>query len=93
MKIRNEADLLRFLNATTREQAKRHIYKYTACGAWLAFNADSVQLGSIVEGSDAEVSTDPLRYPFQSKVFDDTINFIEREADRLWREANEGEQI
>jgi hypothetical protein len=34
----------------------RAIYKGTACGAWVRFDADGIKVGTIVEGSDAEFS-------------------------------------
>ena len=89
--IATEADVLMWLSAESREQAERHLYKFTDCGAWILWHDDGIQLGSIVEGSDAEVITDSLRYPFTERQLQETIDYIEAEADMLWREANEGE--
>lgn len=35
----------------------RAVYKNTACGAWARFDSEGIQVGTIVEGSDAEYST------------------------------------
>lgn len=86
--INNAQDVLDFFGAESMEAAKRHAYKYTDCGVWLNFLDDGIQLGSIVEGSDAEVTTDPLRYPFTPKELQDTIDYIEDEVSLLWWEAN-----
>ncbi len=40
-----------------------------------------VKLGSIVEGSDAEIDADPLLFPFPGADFDLTISWIEGEVD------------
>lgn len=34
----------------------KHVYKYTDCGAWIAFDSEGIKVGTIVEGSDAEYS-------------------------------------
>jgi hypothetical protein len=89
--LKNENDVIQYLSAETIEQAKKHLYKGTDCGAWIQFEENGIQLGSIVEGSDAEVSTDSLLYPFTSKSLEETIAYIESEASCLWEEANREE--
>lgn len=49
-------------------------------------------LGSIVEGSDAEVTGRGMLFPFSGAALDREIQSIEGEADRLWREANEDDE-
>lgn len=51
-------------------------------------HAGGVRLGSIVEGSDAEVAPVLLRFPFTLDQWEAAIEAIEDEADRLWREEN-----
>ena len=51
-------------------------------------NREGLVLGSIVEGSDAEVTPERLAFPFTDKDFDQAIKNIEFEADMLWKEAN-----
>lgn len=86
--IANEAELIAFVDATDREGAKRRVRKDTECGAWIVFNPDGIELGSIVEGSDATTGTRTLEYPFTQDDYNDAIQAIEQEADELWNEAN-----
>lgn len=70
----------------------RHVYKYTDCGAQIKLDWENNQLllWSIVEGSDAEVSADPI--PFDKITGDaiqKAIDYIEDECDVLWHEAND----
>lgn len=48
-----------------------------------------VLIGSIVEGSDAEVQPELLRWPFTQDDLDRAVRNIDEEADRLWHEAND----
>lgn len=50
---------------------------------------DGVQVGSIVEGSDAEVTRAPLWFPFSRQLFEAYVQDINDEACQLWDEANE----
>lgn len=50
---------------------------------------DGVQVGSIVEGSDAEVTRAPLWFPFTPELFEAYVKDINDEACQLWDEANE----
>lgn len=88
MLIHHDRDFLDALGASTREEARKAIYKVTECGAWLAFTDDSVRVGSIVEGSSAEVSARPLRYPFAMADFWSALEEVNAEACALWDEAN-----
>ena len=89
MLITKEAELLEHLEAKDREQAERHVYKYTDCGAWVEFQADGIRLGSIVEGADFGTAVYPLKYPFTPEDYAARIAAIEAEADAIWKWANE----
>jgi hypothetical protein len=89
--IANESEYLAHVEATTQEQAKRHVYKYTDCGAWLEFHAWGIRVGSIVEGCDCGTAAYSLRYPFTAEEYDARIAAIEAEASALWEEANRAE--
>lgn len=75
------------------KRISRDIYKNTDCGASFNMKGLTISLGSIVEGSDAEIhyeydvapaySTEKLK-----KWVTDTIEKIEEEANQLWNEAN-----
>lgn len=47
-----------------------------------------VELGSIVEGSDAEVGPYMLRFPFTDEQFWSAVDGIDDEAHILWEESN-----
>ena len=74
----------------------RAIYKGTDCGAWMRINRDGdswpeiyVSIGSIVEGSDAEVTAEDLVWPFTRDQFWETVEWVNQEASMLWDEANQ----
>jgi len=73
---------------TTEEGLEKAIYKGTSCGAWIHPVENGVKVGSIVEGSDAEVGPYTLTFPFEMKSFWDTLQNIEDTAEELWQEAN-----
>jgi len=86
--IKDEKDLLEHLSAESRQQAERHVYKYTDCGAWIEFLDDGIRLGSIVEGCDFGTATYKLTYPFEPGDYDARIEAIEKEASATWEWAN-----
>ena len=86
--IRNDRELLDALGVRSREEARKAIYRGTTCGAWIAFTDTSVRVGSIIEGSDAEVTSCPLRYPFTMDDFWMALDVVQDEARLLWDEAN-----
>jgi len=86
--IRTEQDLLAHLEADTREQFKRRLYKHTDCGAWVEFKPYGVHVGSIVEGCDFGTRSYILRYPFTETAWGRRIDLVEREATALWEWAN-----
>jgi hypothetical protein len=77
--------------ADSPESAKRNVYKYTDCGAWINFGMDSITVGSIVEGSDVGTETHTLNFPFTGKEYNDAIQAIEDEASAIWEWANNEE--
>lgn len=76
------------MNCDTVATAEKAVYKGTECGAWIKFEDDGVTVGSIVKGSDDEVTRDKLLYPFEEKEFWDNLDDINSEACELWEEAN-----
>ena len=86
--ITNKTEFLAHLSADSEEQAKRHTYKYTDCGAWLEFTETGVRIGSIVEGCDFGTATYPLNYPFTEADYDARMQAVEAEASALWDWAN-----
>ena len=50
-------------------------------------NVRALLVGSIVEGSDADVTTDPIDLLTEEDpvtAFDDTVDWVDAEASRLW---------
>jgi hypothetical protein len=87
--ITNRQGALDFWLAADESRARMHVYRYTACGAWLEFTETGLKLGSIVEGSDCGTATYELFYPFTEAEVEDRIAAIENEADAIWKWANE----
>jgi hypothetical protein len=86
--IRNSKEYCDYVCAEDEEDAKRNLYKYTDCGAWVEFLEDGIKLGSIVEGCDEGTDTHTLFYPFLETDYDETIQEIEKQADLIWDWAN-----
>lgn len=86
MVINNISDLARAWE-TTPERIERDLYKYTACGAWINWTEESVTIGSIVEGSEAEFYKTFL-FPVELPELDAWIEELERLTDEAWIEAN-----
>lgn len=92
-------DLARFFGCWTigaspsemTDEIKEEIYDATDCGAWFTFNEEdnSVQVGSIVEGSDAEFSMPPITFPFNTRQIVQSIEHLENLVEDAWNEANQ----
>ena len=87
MTINNIDDLCSYLS-TNINRLERDIYKYTDCGAWIKWDDESVTVGSIVEGSDAEFDR-RFTYPFSSDDYENWIVELEDLTDEAWHEAND----
>lgn len=85
--IANAADLLELFDVDSFGELDRAIYEQTECGAWIRSDESSVTIGTMVEGSDAEVTT-ALAYPFVDEALFDALMWLEDVADKLWVEAN-----
>ena len=90
--IKNEKEYLDHIDAETRAGAKRNVYKYTGCGAWVEFEDDGISVGSIVEGCDFGTTIYELKYPFEAGTYDRCIEAIEAEASALWDWAEAGDE-
>jgi len=87
--INDDLEFCEHVCAETTEQAIRHVYKFTDCGAWLVFEENGIHVGSIVEGSDFGCMSYRIPYPFLAKLYDRVVDAIEKEADAIWIWANE----
>jgi hypothetical protein len=82
-------EVLKYFSSENEEQAKRYIYKYTDCGAWIEFEEDGIALGSIVEGSESGTTTFKIKYEdITENRLEETIKTIESEASLIWDWAN-----
>lgn len=82
--INNVTDLCEHVGVGSTELLKRAVYKYTSCGAWVAFEDGCVKVGSIVEGVDQTTETHTLVYPFTDHDWDMALEAVEKEADEIW---------
>lgn len=87
--IENQRDLLEHLCAKSIPEAKKNVYKYTDCGAWIDIGGAGILIGSIVEGSDFGTQIYTLKYPFTEERYSNCIEAIEKEASLVWKWANE----
>ena len=85
--INNIQDVAEKIWGTTVHLLERDVYKNTDCGAWIRWSDDCVQIGSIVEGSDAEFDR-TFKFPFDSDEMESWIDELETLTDEAWREAN-----
>lgn len=69
-------------------RVQRILYKGTDCGAWINEDEKGIILGTIVEGSEAELHYH-LPYPVTRKDFFAQVEEMEAEASALWSEAND----
>lgn len=88
MVINNITDIVKGKGLETADQLNHHVYKYTDCGAWIAWDDNSVTIGSIVEGSDAEFQKS-FTFPVDSDELDAWITELEQLCDEAWHEAND----
>lgn len=79
----------------TSKMLERAVYKSTSCGAWAkvlyegeGFRAIGVEIGSIVEKSEAEVGPKEILFPFTLGQWRDLVKEVEDEANRIWIECN-----
>ena len=86
--IRSIKDLFTVVEGFDKSDMKKSIssivYSETDCGAWITYDNKGINIGSIVEGSDAEFST-RFDYPFLAKSL---ANYID-DLEIMVEEANE----
>ena len=71
------------------EQLSRAVYKGTPCGAWVAIEDQyTLKVGSIVEGSDAEVGPEYLKWPFTKDEFWKVCDNVNEEACDIFDECH-----
>jgi len=71
---------------------EKAVYDGTSCGAWISIvsgvERDGIHVGSMVEGSDAEFSADPIWFPFDSKELWEATEYVDGEASAEWEMTN-----
>lgn len=91
MIINSIEDIVKEKGLERADQLEHYVYKYTDCGAWITWDDNSVTIGSIVEGSDAEFGRSFL-FPVDSDSLDAWINELEVLCDEAWHEANDDDE-
>ena len=89
MIINNILDYANYLGIDVKDLEKA-IYKGTSCGAWINWDDKKINIGSIVEGSDAEFDR-TFYFPVDVKVIDDWFEELETLTEEAWLEANDDE--
>lgn len=84
----NRDDFLKFFGFRSVAEAAHRVNKETACGGWLKEEPDGFSCGTIVEGSNAEISR-KLTYPFTPHDWAVAWADIETFAHEEWHKANE----
>ena len=69
-------------------EVERATYKYTTCGAWITKSTDGIKFGSIVEGCDEGTSVYTLDYPFEIDLFWDSLDKVDKEAEKIWNDTH-----
>lgn len=90
MTINNIDDYANYLGITT-DCVERAIYKSTDCGAWITWNDDTITIGSIVEGSDAEFAK-TFHFPTSTNNINAWLDELDSLTNEAWLEANEYEE-
>ena len=67
---------------------EKRIYKATDCGAWIKLEENAITFGSIVEGSNYDVTPIQVKWPFAREEFWDALELVERAANRIWLETH-----
>lgn len=88
--INNIQDVAEKIWGTEVNHLEHDVYRNTDCGAWIRWSDDWVQVGSIVEGSDAEFDR-TFEFPFDSDEMDHWMDELERLTSEAWRDANMNE--
>jgi hypothetical protein len=87
--IRPLFDLLSHDLGENYETWSKRIYKGTDCGAWLRIiDNKTIEVGSIVEGSDVEIEPCSIVWPFTKEEFWFAVQMINDEACLEWEKAN-----
>lgn len=67
---------------------QRCVYKYTDCGCVFTGDDESVTVAGYAEGSDVELPIHELRFPFDARTFDLTLDIADEEGSQEWYRAN-----
>lgn len=86
--ITNLNDFCKELGCISFAEAKRSVYNYTDCGAWINCDESGIRVGSIVEGTEDEVEPVKLTYPFSLNQYQQAVESVESEAQLIWMETH-----
>lgn len=80
-----------YLRAKTEDTGRHHYESPVEFLTWAAPTGEQVLefvCGSIVEGSDAEVTADPVTLPCSPEDLDATIRWVEDEVQAIWNDTH-----
>lgn len=86
--ILSESDLLKEYEADNRDSLESMLFKYTASGVGIGWEADGIVLVGCIEGADYDGPSRKLEYPFSLKKYYDTLAEIDDMSCHLWYDAN-----
>ena len=92
--INNVVDLWYGISGTIEDEDRardliaKAVYRYTGCGAWIDFEGERIQVGSIVEGVDECTEALCLAYPFPMDRYWAALDEVDRQADEIWNRTH-----
>lgn len=89
--IRSIPDLAALVSSAhdTEASIARRMFKDTECGVVFAVTDNGVLLAGYAEGSDAELPSHKVDYPFTAETFWNAVESADREGCEEWDIANE----
>ena len=67
--LKSAVDFQEYFQTETRSNVEKGVFRYTDCGASIKIFPDRVIVGTVVEGTNAEFTTNPLYFPFAINDF------------------------
>lgn len=86
--INNINELAEAIGVSEPGRIARAIYKGTECGCVFQYASDGVLVSGYAEGSDAELPTYTVQFPFEITEFWDAVNDADADGCEEWENAN-----
>lgn len=91
--IFNLEDFAKWYECETVSGLERALFNNTDCGMCYSVVDGGIKLCGYVEGADCEHPNETLRYPFTGSSVKAVIARLEEEADEMWHEWNDEEDL